>query len=363
MTKKLLFAGVAAVALLAVGGFGFHWWSVGRFIQTTDNATVESNISVVSPKVVGYVREVRVDHNQPVRAGDVVATLDDRDFVARVAQAQAALDAQRSAIDTIDSQVLQQQAMIAQADASVTSAQADLALSQRTLGRDRTLQTTGVVSSQTLDGTIATDRKASAALARAAAGVTAERSRLPVLAAQRATAVAQLAQLQAAVDLAKIDLENTVIRAPIDGVVGNRSVEVGQLVRIGAPLLSVVPLRSVYIVANFKETQIASMRPGESVAIAVDAFPGRSLVGRIDSFAPASGSEFSLLPPENATGNFTKIVQRVPVRITLSKDEPLLGLLRPGLSVEASVDTRTGAQAMGLVGAANAAEPVGAKAE
>ncbi len=357
MSKKLLIAGVAAVAILAGGGFGLHWWSVGRFIETTDNATVESDISIVSPKVVGYVREVRVDHNQPVHAGDVVAVLDDRDFIARVAQAQAALDAQRSAIDTIDSQVLQQQAMIAQADSTVASAQADLALTQRTLGRDRSLQTTGVVSSQTLDGTIANDRKASAALTRANAGVAAEHSKLPVLAAQRATAVAQLAQLQAALDLARIDLDNTVIRAPIDGVVGNRSVEVGQLVRVGGPLLSVVPLRSVYIVANFKETQIASMHAGQSVTIAVDAFPGHPVIGRVDSFAPASGSEFSLLPPENATGNFTKIVQRVPVRITLAKDEPLLGRLRPGLSVEASVDTRTGTPVLGLVGAAQAAEP------
>lgn len=359
MKKKLLSA-VAAVALIAgAGSFGWHWWNVGRFMESTDNATIESDISVVSPKVVGYVREVRAEHNQLVHAGDVVAVLDNRDFTARVAQARAALDAQRSAIVTIDNQIVQEQAMIAQADASVTSAEADRALSRRNFERDRKLAETGVVSGQKLDISQADQSKTDAALVRARAAATAERSRLPVLAAQRETAVAQLAQLQASLDLAQIDLDNTVVRAPIDGVVGNRSIQVGQLVRVGEQLLSIVPLNSVYVVANFKETQIADMRPGQPVAISVDAFPGRAITGQLDSFAPASGSQFSLLPPENATGNFTKIVQRVPVRVALPKSDPLFGMLRPGLSVTASVDTRGAAQTadLGLVGSAHAAAP------
>jgi membrane fusion protein (multidrug efflux system) len=269
------------------------------------------------------------------------------------------LDAQAASIDTIDNQIAQEQAMIAQADATVASADADLALTRRTFERDRTLAATGVVSGQKLDSSTADERKANAALNRARAGVVAERSRLPVLASQRATAVAQLAQLQASLDLAKIDLENTIIRAPIDGVVGNRSIQVGQLVRIGEQLLSVVPLDTIYVVANFKETQIAGMRPGQPVEIEVDAFPGHTIAGKLDSFAPASGAQFSLLPPENATGNFTKIVQRVPVKIALPKDDPLVGALRPGLSVVASVDTQgaAGHAEASLFGTAHASEP------
>ncbi len=361
MKKKLLSAAAAAIIAVVAGGFGWHWWTVGRFIETTDNATVESDISVVSSKVVGYVREVRAAHNQVVHAGDVLAVLESSDFTARVAQAQAALEAQRASIETIDNQIAQEQAMIAQADATVASAEADLALAHRTLERDRTLSATGVVSGSKLDASTADERKATASLAKARAGAAAERSRLPVLAGQRATAVAQLGQLQASLDLAKIDLDNTVIRAPIDGVVGNRSVQVGQLVRMGEQLLSVVPLDTTYIVANFKETQIADMRRGQTVKISVDAFPGHVIVGQLDSFAPASGAQFSLLPPENATGNFTKIVQRVPVKIVLPKNDPVVGALRPGLSVEASVDTSgtSGTDIAGLFGTAHAAEAAG----
>ena len=360
MKKKLLSATAAAVILVAAAGYGWHWWTTGRFIESTDNATLESDISVVSPKVVGYVREVRAAHNQVVHAGDVLAVLENGDFAARVAQAQAAMDAQASAIDTIDNQIAQEQAMIAQAQASVSSAEADLSLTRRTLDRDRTLAQTGVVAAQKLDTSTADERKASAALIKSKAAVVAETSRLPVLAGQRATAVAQLAQLKASLDLAKIDLDNTVIRAPIDGVVGNRSIQIGQLVRVGEQLLSVVPLNEIYVVANFKETQIADMRPGQPVTVEVDAFPGHAILGTLDSFAPASGSQFSLLPPENATGNFTKIVQRVPVKISLPKNDPLVGALRPGLSVVASVDTAgaAGSETAGLFGMAHAAEPV-----
>jgi membrane fusion protein (multidrug efflux system) len=312
----------------------------------------------VSSKVVGYVREVRAAHNQIVHTGDVLAVLESGDFAARVAQAPPGRAAHRASIETIDNQIAQEQAMIAQADATVASAEADLALAHRTLERDRTLSATGVVSGSKLDASIAEERKATASLAKARAGATAERSRLPVFAGQRATAVAQLGQLQASLDLAKIDLDNTVIRAPIDGVVGNRSVQVGQLVRMGEQLLAVVPLDTIYVVANFKETQIADMRRGQPVKISVDAFPGHVIVGALDSFAPASGAQFSLLPPENATGNFTKIVQRVPVKIALPKNDPVVGALRPGLSVEASVDTSgtAGTDIAGLFGTAYAAE-------
>ena len=195
-------------------------------------------------------------------------------------------------------------------------------------------------SRQRLETAEADARKADAALAKAKAALAAERQRLPVLGSQKQEAEAKRDQLRAALDLARIDLEDTVIRAPVDGVVGNRSAQVGQLVKPGTQLLAVVPLPNVYVVANFKETQVERMRPGQKVWIAVDAFPGSKLEGTVESFAPASGSEFSLLPPENATGNFTKIVQRLPVRIAVPAANPLAGLLRPGLSVVAEVDTR-----------------------
>ena len=169
----------------------------------------------------------------------------------------------------------------------------------------------------------------------------------------------ELAQAQATLDVAQNDLDNTVIKAPVDGVVGNKGVQTGQYVKVGTQLMAVVPLPQVYIVANFKETQLENMRPGQPVEISIDAYPNHKLIGTVESFAPASGAVFSLLPPENATGNFTKVVQRVPIRIAVPKENALAGLLRPGLSVEVSVDTRavgTGPTLAGAIfGAAQAA--------
>jgi len=334
---------VIALALLAAGAGvagGLYWWRVGRFLESTDNAYVQADISVVSPKIQGYVREIRVAENQRVRAGDVLVVIEDRDFAARRAEAEAQLAAQQAAITTIEDEIVQQQAMIAQAEAAVTSAEADRLRAQQDLARYRTLAESAVASRQRLETAEAEARKGDAALLKAKAGLAAERNRLPVLGSQKQEAQAKLGQLRAALELARIDLDDTVIRAPVDGVVGNRSVQVGQLVKPGTQLLAVVPLPEVYIVANFKETQVQRMRPGQRVSITVDAFPGRAIAGTVESFAPASGSEFSLLPPENATGNFTKIVQRLPVRIAVPAANPLAGLLRPGLSVVAEVDTR-----------------------
>ncbi|MGO8920527.1 MAG: HlyD family secretion protein [Stellaceae bacterium] len=332
-----------ALALLAagVGGTGgVYWWRVGRFMESTDNAYVQADISVVSPKIQGYVREVRVSDNQRVRAGDVLVAIEDRDFAARYAQAQAQLAAQQAAITTIDNETVQEQAVIAQAEAAVTSAEADRLRAQQDLARYRMLTENATASRQRLEMAEADARKGDAALLKAKAALVAERNRLPVLGSERHEAEAKLGQLQAALELTRIDLDDTVIRAPVDGIVGNRSVQVGQLVKPGTQLLAVVPLPDIYVVANFKETQVQRMRPGQTVSITVDAFPGSAITGTVESFAPASGSEFSLLPPENATGNFTKIVQRLPVRIAVPAANPLAGLLRPGLSVVAEVDTR-----------------------
>ena len=338
--RKIVLTGVAAAALLGGGFGGWHWWTEGRFIQSTDNAYVHSDITVVSPKVSAYVREVRAAENQQVNAGDVLAVLDDQDFRAKVAEAEAAVAAQRAAFGTIDSKLDLQRALIDQAAATLASAEAEQRRTQQDFDRTRSLASDSWASRQKLETAEADLRKATAQVNRSRAALEAEKDQIGVLNASRTETEARLSQAEATLQSARNDLANTVIHAPVDGVVGNRGVQVGQYARPGVQLLSLVPLPDVYVVANFKETQLARMRPGQSVTVEIDAYPGKRLEGRVESFAPASGSQFSLLPPENATGNFTKIVQRVPVRIALPRDNALSGLLRPGLSVVAEVDTR-----------------------
>lgn len=338
--RKLVLSGVAAAALVGGGLGGWHWWTEGRFIESTDNAYVHSDITVVSPKVSAYVREVRVAENQQVGAGDVLAVLDDQDFRAKLAEAEASVAGQRAALGTIDSKLELQRALIDQAAASVASAEAEQRRVQQDFERTRALANESWASRQKFETADADLRKAVAATDKARAALAAEKDQVGVLNASRVETEAHLRQAEAALQTARNDLGNTVIRAPVDGVVGNRGVQIGQYARPGVQLLSLVPLPDVYVVANFKETQLGRMRLGQTVVVAIDAFPGQRLEGRVESFAPASGSQFSLLPPENATGNFTKIVQRVPVRIALPRDNALAGLLRPGLSVVAEVDTR-----------------------
>jgi membrane fusion protein (multidrug efflux system) len=352
MKRTILIA--FALLVIAAGAWGgVHWWRVGRFIESTDNAYIQADTATVSPKIQAYVREVRIADNQRVAAGDVLVVLEDRDFAAKVAQAQAQIEQQQAAISTFDNEIAQEHSMVAQADATVSSAEADRLRTQQDLVRYRELAQSAAASRQRLETAEADAHKNDAALAKAKAALAAERNRLPVLATQKQEAVAKIGQLEAALELARIDLEATRIRAPIDGIVGNRSVQPGQLVKAGTQLLAVVPLPDVYVVANFKETQLQRMRPGQHAVIAADAFPGSEIIGTVESFSPASGSEFSLLPPENATGNFTKIVQRLPVRIAVPAGNPLAGLLRPGLSVTVAVDTRDGQGAAigGLLGA------------
>jgi membrane fusion protein (multidrug efflux system) len=348
--KRTLLIALLLLALAGAGAGGWYWWTEGRFFESTDNAYVQSDISPVAPKIQGYVHEVRVVENQRVAAGDVLVVIEDRDYAAKAAAARAQVEEQRAAIATIDAEITQQGSMIDQAVASVASAEADRVRTELDLTRYRGLAKTRVASEQRLETAQAEAHKNDAALAKAEAALAAEQNHLPVLAGQKQEAAAKLGQLQAAFDLARIDLDDTVIRAPVAGVVGNRSVQIGQLVKPGTQLLSVVPLLDVYVVANFKETQLAHMRPGQKVTIAVDAFPDADLTGTVESFAPASGSQFSLLPPENATGNFTKIVQRLPVRIAVPADNPLRGLLRPGLSVVVDVDTRADPRRTAVMG-------------
>lgn len=356
MRKKIV---IAAVALaLAFGGYGgWYWWTEWRFMQSTDDAYVASDVSVISPKIEGYIKAVRVQDNEAVKKGAVLFVIDDSDFAAKVAQAEAAAATEEAAVGTYGSRLDLQKAMIAQAQATVQSSEADLVRTQQDYKRYAALMTTDFASRQRYEQAQADARKAEAELVRTRAALAAAQSQLGVLQSQRQEEMARLQQARANLRLARNDFDNTIIKAPVSGIAGNRAGQVGQYVKPGTELLSLVPLPRVYVTANFKETQLTRMRPGQRAEVSVDAYPDNPLTGKIESFAPASGAEFSLLPPDNATGNFTKIVQRVPIRIALPTKEPLARLLRPGLSVTVTVDTRDEGEAVaadGIVGAAQA---------
>src|SRR5262252_2662567 len=338
--RKNLIIGLVLVGLALIGSGGWYWWNELRFLQSTDDAYVQSDVSVISPKIEGYIKKVKVADNQEVAEGAVLFVIDDRDFKAKAAQAEAAVATAEATITTFESRLKLQQSMIDQAAAVVKSAEADLSRAQLDYKRYSSLITTDFASRQRFEQAEADARKAEAALAKSRAALTAEQNQLAVQQSQQREEEARLQQARASLWLAKNDLDNTVIRAPVSGIAGNRAGQVGQYVKPGTQLLSLVPLPNVYVTANFKETQLTRMRPGQIAEVSVDAYPDQTLEGQVESFAPGSGAQFSLLPPDNATGNFTKIVQRVPVRIALPANSALDGLLRPGLSVTVTVDTR-----------------------
>jgi membrane fusion protein, multidrug efflux system len=355
--RKVLFVILPVALLAAAVSGGWYWWNVLRFQQSTDDAYIQSDITLISPKVEGYIREVRVTDNQEVAEGSVLFVIDDRDFAAKFAQAEAAVAIEEAIIATYENRLRLQQSMIEQAAATVKSAEADLARVQLDHKRYSALVTTDFASRQRFEQAETDARKGEAAVAKSRAAFAAEQNQLAVLRSQQREEHAKLQQAQATLQLARHQLEDTVIRAPVSGVAGNLAGQVGQYVKAGSQLLSLVPLSRVYVTANFKETQLTHMRPGQLAEVSVDAYPDLILDGRIESFAPASGAQFSLLPPDNATGNFTKIVQRVPVRIALPANSQLSRQLRPGLSVTVTIDTRNAGDGDGLVGAAQAKAP------
>ncbi|MBO9710020.1 MAG: HlyD family secretion protein [Caulobacter sp.] len=332
----LIVGGVAAVALIVGGGL---WFVEKQRYETTDNAFVQADTVQVAPQISGYVAEVLVADNQRVEAGQVVARVDPAPFQARLDQAIANAQALDAAIKSVDDKVSLEQAMIAQRAAGVTSAQADAGRAKADLERYNALAAQGWVSQQKVQTERAGAKQSDAAVASAQAALEAERRSAQSLGSARAQTVAQAAAAHAAVEQARIDLDRTVIRAPVAGVVGARSVRPGQLVQPGVALMSVVPVGQGYVVANFKETQVARLRVGQPVEIHADAFGKQVIRGKLDSFAPATGQEFALIPVENAVGNFTKITQRLPVKIVVEKST-LGSALRPGLSVDVKVDVR-----------------------
>ena len=330
-------------ALLALGGagwWGHGWWVEGRFLESTDNATVGGDIVTLSARIEGDVAEILVADNAPVRLGQPLLRLETRDWQARRDQAAAGLEAAEAAIATARAQAVQARAQVDAARAQTGTAEAELARATQEANRFGTLAASGVGSRENAERTLADRRKAEAAIAASRANLAAAEAALPLIAAQEAQAVASRDGARAALALADSNLSYTVIRAPFDGVAGNRAAQPGQHVRPGQALIAVAPPPArQWVVANFKETQTHAMRPGQPVRVHVDQ-GGVELAGRVESFAPATGSLFSLLPPENATGNFTKIVQRVPVRVALLPGQAGMEGLRPGLSVTATVDTR-----------------------
>ena len=335
-------------------GIGQPW----RFFQTTDDAYIQADTIVISPEIEGTLNGIKVADNERVKANQVLFTIDDTDYVTRVNQAKAMVATEEATLETYDSRLALQQAMIDQAAANETVAETEVTRAQLDLKRYTALVSSSVASKQQFDTATADAQKAMAEKIRAKAAIAAAQNQLAVFKSQRAEEAARLGQARGALALALSLLDDTIIRAPVDGVAGNRAGQMGQYVKPGQQLLSLVPLPHVYVTANFKETQLTRMRPGQTATVEVDAYPDQTIIGKIESFAPASGAQFSLLPPDNATGNFTKIVQRVPVRIELPADGPLANLLRPGLSVTVSVDTRTAgnlAADTGIVGAAEAA--------
>jgi membrane fusion protein (multidrug efflux system) len=332
-------AGGIAIAV-ALSSYGWHYWTVGRFEVSTDDAYVHADATIIAPKVGGYLSEVLVADNQPVKAGQLLAKIDDRDFVTALDQARANVSAAQADIDDLNATLKEQQAVISQARASVDVDKANLTFLQEDNSRYAMLADRGSAPVQTAQLALSKRDIAVATLARDSAALDGAERQNDVLEAQIGKANAVLAQNRALQEQAELNLSYTNIIAPIDGVVGDRTLRVGQLVQAGTQLMAVVPLRDVYIVANYEETQLTDVRSGQPVKIEVDTFPGKVITGHVDSLAPASGQEFALLPPDNATGNFTKIVQRVPVKIVLEPNDPLIGQLRPGLSVEPTIDTR-----------------------
>jgi membrane fusion protein, multidrug efflux system len=343
--RKLVLAAIVLAAAGTGGWFGYHYLTVGRFLVTTDDAYVQAYNTTLAAKVAGYVASVPVTDNTYVHAGDVIATIDDGDYQLAVDSSREKVTTQEATVARMAHQIAAQEAAVAQAKTQLLSNQAAARRMELELNRQNALVAHDWSSRQLQEQAQANRDQAIAAVQGAQAAIDSAAANVDVLKGQRQEAISTLNELKTALAKAERDLSFTVIRAPIDGVFGNRAVQTGDYVQTGQKLASLVPLEDIYVTANFKETQVARLRPGQTVSIAVDALPEHAIEGVVESFSPASGAVFSLLPPDNATGNFTKIVQRLPVRIQVPRDVAREGLLRPGMSVVVSANTKNSALA------------------
>jgi membrane fusion protein (multidrug efflux system) len=339
--RRLILMGLGLVIIVVGGIWLTRWWTVGRFIESTDDAYLQADSVTVAPKVSGYVTDVYVADNATVKAGDPLVRLDTRQYQASLEQAEATIAARTADIQKAQADIIQQHANIDQAKAQEQVARLSAQHARDEVQRYAPLAATGAETSERLAQLTNTRDQANATVAANTAAVKSAESQIASTTAQIAQARAQLEAAQASAKQAQLDMQDTIVRSALPGKVGDRSVRVGQFVQPGTRMMSVVPVQSTYLVANFKETQMGHMRIGQPVTLHVDALSGTDLHGVVDSFAPGTGAQFALLPPENATGNFTKIVQRVPVRIHINTGPETRSVLLPGLSVTAEVDTRS----------------------
>jgi membrane fusion protein, multidrug efflux system len=341
--RKLVLMGIVALLALAAAGYGGYYVLVGRFYVSTDDAYVRANNTMLGARVSGHIAAIFPGDNALVRTGDVIFRIDDGDYRIAVDSARSKIATQQATIDRIGRQIAAQESAVEQAKAQLTSAEAALKRAGLDFERQQALSTKGFASRATFEVSEAGRDQGMAGVKSAQAAYDAALTNVEVTKAQQVEARAQLAELQTSLAKAERDLDFTAVRAPVDGTFSNRLVNTGDFVVVGQRLGNVVPLNDVFIDANFKETQLKRIRPGQPVTISVDAYGHRKFSGVVDSISPAAGSVFTLLPPDNATGNFTKIVQRLPVRIRVPKDVAKQNLLRAGMSVYATVDTNNGA--------------------
>jgi membrane fusion protein (multidrug efflux system) len=336
--RRLLLAGAAVAVLSGAVWYGWNYWTVGRFQVSTDDAYVKADNTTIAPKVSGYLSAVLVGDNERVKAGQVLARIDDRDFVVALDQAKADVAAATATIASKQAQLDVQQSVIAAAKATIEVDTATRTFAGQENKRYTDLASTGYGSVQNAQAAQSRNAGAEAAILRDQANLVSALKQVDLIKAELAQAVAASARATAQQHQAELNLGYTTITAPIDGVVGNRTLRTGQYVQAGTQLMSLVPATGAYIIANYKETQLTNVHEGQKVDVEVDMFPGKVVHGHVDSLAPASGQEFALLPPDNATGNFTKVVQRIPVKIALEGGAPIE--LRPGMSVTPTIETQ-----------------------
>lgn len=336
--RRVLTASTAIALIAGAAWFGWDYWTVGRFQVSTDDAYIKADNTTIAPKVSGYLSDVLVGDNEHVTAGQVLARIDDRDFRVALDQAKADVAAAQAALASKQAQLDVQQAVIeaARATIEVDTATETFALQENKRYTD--LATSGYGSVQNAQLAQSRNAGAHAAILRDTANLASAVKQVSLLKAEIAQATASAARAAALQRQAELNLSYTTIVAPIDGTVGNRTLRTGQFVQAGTQLMSLVPASGAYVIANYKETQLTDVSSGQAVDIKVDMFPGKIVHGHVDLLAPASGQEFALLPPDNATGNFTKVVQRIPVKIVL--DDTQIDL-RPGMSVIPSIETRS----------------------
>ena len=335
--RRLLMAGAALAVLAGASWYAYDYWTVGRFEVSTDDAYVKADNTTIAPKVSGYLHEVLVGDNERVKAGQVLARIDDRDYAVALEQSRADVAAAEAAVSSKQAQLDVQQSVIEAAKATLDVDTASATFTRQENKRYTDLAATGYGSVQNAQAAQSRDAGALAAIERDKANIASAINQVELLKAELSQAVAAVARAKAVLRQAELNLSYTTIVAPIDGVVGNRTLRAGQYVQAGTQLMSLVPASGAYVIANYKETQLTDVKAGQAVDIEVDMFPGQVVHGHVDSLAPASGQEFALLPPDNATGNFTKVVQRIPVKIALDS----AGVeLRPGMSVIPTIQTQ-----------------------